>query len=94
LKQKNREATTPRNSFELSKQVQSDLLLEVGFALDAGFGAAFSLGAADLVSEGGALFSAPGFDSAPGFEASLGDALPFVPLSALEVSVDGGLFFA
>jgi hypothetical protein len=84
LKQKNREATTPRFSFEQSKQVQSDLLLDAGFALDAGF----SLGAGVLVSDVEALFSAPGFAASP--EA----ALPLVPLLALEVSVGGAIFFA
>ena len=95
LKQKNRGATTPRFSFELSKQVQSDLLLDAGFAPEAGFAPdpAFSLEAGALVSEVEALFSALGFGASL-FDASLEEALPLVPLLALEVSVGGVLFFA
>ena len=75
----------PAVSFRISRLIQSDLLVDVGFALEA----AFSLEAAGLVSEVEALFSV--VDFAP----SLDEAVPLVPLLALGVSDGGGvLFFA
>jgi hypothetical protein len=94
LKQKNREATTPRSSLDRWKPVQSDLLLDAGFAPDASL-AGFSLEGAALpsevelpVSEVEVPFSVAGLD------ASLEEALPLVPLAVLAVSAGGVVFLA
>jgi hypothetical protein len=69
--------------FSGEELTQSDLGVDAGFALEA-----FSLEAAGLLSEVDALFSVVDFAPSP-------EAVPLVPLLALEVSAGGGvLFFA
>jgi hypothetical protein len=93
LKQKNREATTPRFSFVRCTIAQSDLLEATGFALEAGF-VAFSLEAEALLSDVDATGSDVDAPFSAAFGVSLDEALPLVPLAALEVSAGGGLFLA